>query len=137
MNQTEKMEYSDWLGAAASGQQPLCCSLYPDALILCRQTRVGRHYGRAYPRPRPLGVAGLCFSGPESFGSVVFCPAHDPHHPQMGFVAGVGSVRLRAFSRAVRVVIWKMVHVCRSMALVIAHLKNYRHCQECKTEAPN
>ena len=128
MNQLKKLDYSDWLGAATSGLCAIHCMLTPlffAAKPVLESTGVEHAHGL-------WGMLDFVFLI-LSLLAVWFSARHTTHSTLkwvLWFAWGVFAVGLLSESFA----FGKWLMYAGSITLVIAHIKNHRHCQQCKLE---
>lgn len=135
MNQTKKIDYSDWLGAAASGLCAVHCALTP-LLFAAKPALAGIVDEHAHGH-------GLWSSLDYIFLTLslfaVWYSARHTTHPTLKWVLWIAwavfavGLLLEPFELA----FGKWLMYAGSFALVIAHIKNYQHCQNCKVEMSN
>lgn len=128
MSQIKKLDYSDWLGAAASGLCAIHCTLTPlffAAKPVWESTAV--EYGHGV-----WGMLDYVFLI-LSFLAVRYSALHTTHITLkwvLWLAWGVFALGLLSESFA----FGKWLMYAGSITLVIAHIKNYRHCQQCKVD---
>ena len=132
MNQTEKLDYSDWLGAAASGLCAIHCTLTPIffAAKPVLDSTVGEHaHGHGW-----WGALDYIFLV-LSLLAVWYSARHTTHTTlKWGLWAAWGLFAFGLLSEPFGVPFGHWFMYVGSISLVIAHIKNYRHCQQCKVE---
>ncbi len=135
MNQTKKIEYSDWLGAAASGLCAIHCTLTPlfFAAKPVLESTIGGH------AVNQSLWASLDFVFLALSLLAVWYSARHTVHTTLKWVLWVAwavfAIGLLAEPLELSFGPWFMY--AGSIALVIAHIQNYRHCKQCKIELPN
>jgi hypothetical protein len=143
MSQIEKINYSDFLGAAASGLCAIHCALTP--LFFAAKPAIasvvdahGHSHGHGHEHGHGLW-AGLDFVFLAlSLLAVIISTRHTDHKPlkRVIWIAwAVFAYGLLAEHFALPLGHWAMY--AGSITLVVAHLKHYQYCQRCKMEASN
>ncbi len=133
MNRTENMEYSDWLGVAASGLCAIHCTLTPlfFAAKPVLESTIGEHTHGFW------AALDYVFLGLSLLA--VWYSARHTTHTVLRWVLWVawGVFAVGLLSELLELSFGKWFMYAGSISLVIAHLKNYRHCQQCKIETSN
>ena len=135
MNQTEKTDYSDWLGAAASGLCAVHCALTPvlfAAKPILTSAAVGHTHGHGL-------WASLDYLFLILSLLAVWYSARHTTHPTIKWVLWAAwvlfAVGLLFEPFDLSFAHWLMY--AGSISLVIAHIKNYQYGQHCKVETSN
>lgn len=140
MSQLKTINYSDWLGAAASGLCAIHCALTP-LFFAARPALSGiahdHGHGHGHEHEHGHGLwAGLDFVFLGLSLLAVWISTRHTTHKTLKWVMwaawGVFAYGLFAEHFALPLGHWSMY--AGSIMLVVTHLKNYRHCQRCKTE---
>ncbi len=135
MNQTEKMDYSDWLGAAASGLCAVHCTLTP--LFFAAKPALAGTVGEHAHGDGLWGALDYIFLI-LSLLAVWYSARHTTHTALRWILWAAWAVfAVGLLSEPLELSFGKWFMYAGSISLVIAHLKNYRHCQQCKIESPN
>ena len=133
MDQIKKMNYSDWLGAAASGICAIHCTLLP--LFFVVQPVLGN---AAAEHPGGLLILGLLdyVFLILSLLAVWYSARHTTHTTLKWILwFGWGMFAFGLLSEPFELPIGKWLMYAGSTTLVVAHLKNYRYCQKCTLKA--
>jgi hypothetical protein len=132
MDQTENLEYSDWLGAAASGLCAIHCTLTP--LLFAAKPVLegssGEHHSPGFWAALDYIFLGL------SLLAVWYSARHTSHGTVKWVLWAAWIVfAIGLLSEPLELSFGKWLMYAGSISLVIAHLKNYHHCQKCKTSS--
>jgi hypothetical protein len=135
MNPTNKMNYSDWLGAAASGLCAVHCTLTPlffAAKPIIAGTVDAHNHGHGL-----WGALDYVFLV-LSLLAVWYSARHTTHTTLKWVLWAAWAVfAFGLLAELLELAYGKWFMYAGSIILVIAHIKNYRHCQQCKIEAAN
>lgn len=135
MDQIKKLNYSDWLGAAASSICAIHCTLLP--LFFVAHPILGNTV-RDYPSSQLiLGMLDYVFLILSLLA--VWYSARHTSHTTLKWVLWTGWVMFAfgLFSEPFELSFGKWLMYAGSATLVVAHIKNYRYCQKCKLEMPD
>ncbi len=135
MNQIKKLNYSDWLGASASGLCAIHCTLTP-ILFAAKPaiaSTMGEH-GHAHGMWAALDYIFLVLSF-----VAVWYSARNTTHTTFKWVLWVALAvfTFGLLSEPLELSFGKWFMYAGSIALVITHIQNYRYCQKCEVEATN
>lgn len=133
MNQTKKLDYSDWLGAATSGLCAIHCTLTP--LFFAAKPVLESTVGED-----GLGVWGMLdyVFLILSLLAVWYSTRHTTHaHLKWILWLAWAVFAIGLLAEPLELSFGKWLMYAGSITLVIAHIKNYRHCQQCKLEVKN
>ncbi|MEO1258341.1 MAG: MerC domain-containing protein [Bacteroidota bacterium] len=131
MNQTKNLEYSDWLGVAASGLCAIHCALTP-LLFAAKpilEGTMGEHVHGHF-----LWAAMDYIFLVLSFLAVWYSARHTTHATLKWVLwAAWAAFALGLLSESLELPLGSWFMYAGSITLVIAHIKNYHHCQQHKT----
>lgn len=135
MNRIKKMNYSDWLGTAASGLCVIHCTLTP--LFFAAKPVLAGMVGKHAHGPGLWASLDYIFLV-LSFLAVWYSARHTTHTTLKWVLwAAWGAFAFGLLSELLELSFGQWFMYVGSISLVIAHVKNYHHCQQCKIEAPN
>ncbi len=128
MNQVKKLDYSDWFGAAVSGLCAIHCTLTPlffAAKPIWKST-MGEHSHFVW------GMLDYVFLT-LSLLAVWYSARHTTHTTLKWVLwASWGIFAVGLLSEPFDYPFGKWLMYAGSIILIIAHVKNYRHCQQCR-----
>lgn len=132
MIRMNKIEYSDWLGAAASGLCAVHCTLTP--LFFAAKPALAGTVGE-HAHGHGLWVILDYVFLVLSLLAVWYSARHTTHATLKWVLwAAWGVFAFGLLAEPLELAYGKWFMYAGSIVLVIAHLKNYRHCQKCKIE---
>ncbi len=129
------MNYSDWLGTAASGLCAIHCTLTPIFFVAkpALASTLGEH-DHHHGLWAALDYVFLALSL-----LAVWYSARHTTHAQIKWIlwAAWGVFAFGLLSELLELSFGHWFMYAGSIALVITHIINYRHCQQCKTGVPD
>ena len=136
MNQTKKIDYSDWLGVAASALCTIHCALSP--LFFVSKPVLASTFGPQMHTHGPWASLDYVFLI-LSLLAVWYSSEHTRDSAIAWILWGAwATFAVGLFFEPLEWSFGKILMYVGSIVLVIAHLKNYQHqCKDCTIEVSN
>lgn len=135
MNQSKRINYSDWLGMSASGLCAIHCAITP--LLFAAKPALTSTLGEHAHGHGWWSFLDYLFLA-VSFLAVWYSARHTTHVTLKWVLwAAWGVFAVGLLLEQFEMTFGQWLMYAGSFALVIGHMKNYQHCQNCIVEPSN